>query len=125
MKIAELIEQRRQYTELNKLSAKTKEYLDALVDEALRLEKVNKELKSKQVDDNLDAIFETVDDLMSDGKFDFLDSVMRDMNYYQMDEDILIGWLTATLPAREHLPYRDFLLRCAIDRLGEETVRGL
>jgi len=59
----------------------------------------------------LDLIYDAVDRLMRDHHYDRLDSMLAGTSVRDISVDVLLGLLTATLPARRHLPSRRKLFR--------------
>jgi hypothetical protein len=64
------------------------------------------EYKKMNTNQKLDWIFDWTDSLMREGRFGEIDRVLETMmpEYHEIDE--LLGWLTATLPAKSKLPSR-------------------
>lgn len=54
----------------------------------------------------LDLIYDSVDELMQNTEFPRLDSILATVRASDHSVDVLLGILTATLPARSHLPSR-------------------
>lgn len=67
---------------------------------ATKLEKLGRS------DAALDLVYDSVDDLMHRGKFDSCASVLSGVNVANCSVDLLVGLLTATLPARSRIPFR-------------------
>jgi hypothetical protein len=61
----------------------------------------------------LDLIYDSVDELMRKGEFPQLDSMLSKVEPASLSADILLGILTATLPARSRLAARRDLFRKA------------
>ena len=57
-------------------------------------------------DATLDALYDTIDDLMLDGRFSAVDSILAD-HVTHWSITILLGLLTVTLPAKSPLPSRE------------------
>jgi DNA repair exonuclease SbcCD ATPase subunit len=70
------------------------------VEHANRLDKIG------QTDAALDLIYDRIDTLLVKGKFEEVDSVLRDADPKRLSVDILLGLLTSTLPARTKLSTR-------------------
>lgn len=62
-----------------------------------------------QIDAALDMIYDSVDELMRNGEFARLDSILESILITELSVDILLGVLTATLPARNRVPSRSKL----------------
>ena len=54
----------------------------------------------------MDLLYERIDQVMRDGDFDVLDSVLKTLDAEHLSLDVILGVLTATLPARRRLPTR-------------------
>ena len=65
-----------------------------------------------QLNVRLDELNDAIDCLMTNGFFEFLDDILKDKlpQVWRMDLDILLGWATATLPAKSKLPSRKLLI---------------
>ena len=57
----------------------------------------------------LDLIYDSIDELMHSGALGQLDSLLAHVSAVDLSTDILLGILTATLPARASLPARRWL----------------
>jgi len=57
----------------------------------------------------LDLIYDSVDELMRQGEFQQLDALLAGLPVAEMSVDVLLGYLTASLPARSRLPSRNAL----------------
>lgn len=68
-------------------------------------------------DEALDLIYDAIDALLRDGRFEKCDEDLRDIDVSTTSVDILLGVLTATLPAHSRLPSRPRLVRAARDVL--------
>jgi hypothetical protein len=75
--------------------------------------------KCGQTDTALDIIFDQIDEMLLAGEFDRLNQLLIDTDTKQYSVDLLLGILTATLPAKDRLPSRtDFFPRV------EQTLRS-
>lgn len=54
----------------------------------------------------MDLLYDCVDELMRKGQFETLDSIIRDLVVSRLTIDVLLGLLTATLPAKSRLQSR-------------------
>src|SRR6266436_6087207 len=54
----------------------------------------------------LDLIYDSMDEMMRKGEFDSLNSLLANINVADLSVDLLLGLLTATLPAKSRLPSR-------------------
>lgn len=79
---------------------KTKASLQDFLEPALKLE------QRGHIDSALDALYDRIDDLLKTGEFMTLDEMLRQASAGSFSTDILLGVLTATLPARSKLPGR-------------------
>jgi hypothetical protein len=80
--------------------SKKKASLDELLEPVLQLE------KHGRIDSALDALYDRVDDLLKTEEFETLDGMLRQAKVESLSADVLLGLLTATLPARAKLPAR-------------------
>jgi hypothetical protein len=67
----------------------------------------------------LDLLYDRVDELMRTGQFEALDSLLQQVRLGDMSIDVLLGLLTATLPARSRLPSRQAFFRETENALRE------
>jgi hypothetical protein len=72
-----------------------------------------------KTDAALDVVYESVDQLMRTGRFDELDEIVKHLQVVDFSRDLLLGILTATLPAKSRLPSRTELFRHAEKALRE------
>jgi hypothetical protein len=73
---------------------------ESFIERAERLAKMN------QVDAGLDLLYDSVDYLLKAGRFRDLDRIISQSRAEDLSLDILLGVLTATLPARSRLAAR-------------------
>lgn len=59
-----------------------------------------------RTDDALDLLFDAIDEMMWNDRFGELDSLIAGLDASEYSIDVLLGVLTATLPAKERLPAR-------------------
>lgn len=59
-----------------------------------------------RIDTALDLIYDKIDDLFHARKFEEVDSLLGKIDIRNSPLDILLGYLTATLPAKSRLPSR-------------------
>lgn len=76
-------------------------------------------------DKTIDKIYDWVDDQLRDGKFDLVDAALRDPVWENIDDDMIVTWLTTTLPAKSKLPNRKLWYEEGLKRMGQETMSGL
>lgn len=62
------------------------------------------------IDDELDKIFDKVDMLCEDGKFEELDALIQDVEPRSIGTDLTVGWLTITRAAADKLKNRGALV---------------
>ena len=84
--------------------------IEGFVPAAQRLEKYG------HADQALDLIYDSIDALLRDGQFEKCDDVLREVDE-KTSIDLLLGLLTATLPAHSQLPSRSRLVRAVRDVL--------
>ena len=75
--------------------------LEAFLEPATRLE------KHGRVDAALDVLYDRVDDLLKAKQFALVDDLLRQANVTSLSTDMLLGFLTVTLPAKSKLAARD------------------
>lgn len=86
------------------------------------VEMANRLAVQNRVDAALDLIFARVDEKFQRSEFSDCDQLLQRLSAGDCETDVLLGLLTATLPARSLLPSRpDFFLRteAEIQRRGE------
>ncbi len=62
---------------------------------------------TKSIDSELDKVYDNIDALLSSSNFEQCNSLLRGLNVNETGTDLLLGYLTATFPAKSRLPYRD------------------
>jgi hypothetical protein len=77
-----------------------KERTESFIERARRLDEMG------NTDAALDLLYDAVDDLMRSGKFSELNAIIANLSVNDCSLDVLLGVLTATLPARRRLPAR-------------------
>lgn len=80
------------------------------------------------ISEQLDAIYDKCDELMQAGKWDELDIILSEISIRDTSTDILLGYLTASLPGKSKLPSRFWLYdmsKIELDRRGEDTYQLL
>lgn len=78
-----------------------------------------------KLDAMLDLLYDTVDTWLLEGKYDLVDRFLQRCRQPGLHDDLLLGALTSTLPAKAHLPTRPSLFEIAKEQLGEEVLYGL
>ena len=74
--------------------------LDSLLQQVKQLE------RRGRIDAALDVLYDRVDGLLRSNKFEALDDALGCVNTVQLTTDVIIGLLTASLPAKSKLPSR-------------------
>lgn len=74
-------------------------------------------IRELAVDDALDLIFETVDDAFLEGRFADVDAALDRVDLGELDSFLVIGFLSATLAARDKLTRRSAFVERARSRL--------
>ena len=77
---------------------------EGLIERASRLDTL------KQTDSALDLLYDGIDDKLRNGEFEDVDRMLSRLKAVQLSADMLLGVLTATLPAKTKLPSRKKLL---------------
>jgi len=72
---------------------------------------------SGEPDAAADMVFDRIDQAVAGNRFDEIEALLRADIVPLCTEDVLIALLTATLPAKNHLPGRAEWVRAAKDRL--------
>ncbi len=67
----------------------------------------------------LDLVYDSIDEMLRTGKLSQLDSILATIPVNELSRDLLIGFLTATLPARSRLPARKKLFADTMRSLSE------
>lgn len=62
--------------------------------------------ESGEIDDGLDYLYDTIDDLLLEEQYDTCDAYLKEIDIEQLDPDILVGLLTITYSARDQLRTR-------------------
>ncbi len=97
--------------------------VEDLVEGAYRLAACGKK------EEALDLIFQGVDKLLCEHRFGEVDALLGHVDLSRLDSSLIVGFLNATLPMRQHLPGRAaFVERAAMSlrRLrGEEVAARL
>ncbi|MBI3463237.1 MAG: hypothetical protein HY000_09285 [Planctomycetes bacterium] len=65
-----------------------------------------------RTDAALDLIYDSVDEFLRTSEFERLDLILANVAVAKLSVDILLGILTATLPAKSRLPSRAKLFKC-------------
>ncbi len=75
--------------------------------------------KRGNIDAALDILYDKIDGMLKAGKFDDVDDVLRSVDPRSLSLDLLLGVLTATLPARSKLPFRKEFFKNVVEVLKE------
>lgn len=86
-------------------SAALDHHTETFIDRARRLD------EQGQADAALDLLYDSIDELLKTGKFNEVDEILSQMDVSEYSADILLGVLTATLPARDELKSRPQFFR--------------
>jgi len=65
----------------------------------------------ENADEGLDAVFNHIDDLMLAGEFSEVDSILENVDPNRLQIDVLLGFLTITLPVKNKLRNRSRIWR--------------
>jgi hypothetical protein len=88
-------------------------------------------MKNKIIDGQLNDLYYGVDKFFRMGWFDEINFELEELDIQITNTDILLGWLTVTLPAKSKLPFRkEFFNKVVleIEKRGEmepNLLRGL
>jgi hypothetical protein len=83
------------------------------------LSRVRRLDEMRQTDAALDLLYDGIDEKLRNGAFEEVDSQLSNLRAADFSCDILLGLLTATLPAKAKLPHRDTVLRSVESTLRE------
>jgi len=61
---------------------------------------------SKGIDYLLDDLYINIDSILKANDFQKCDEILRNLDIRNTNTDLLLGYLTATLPAKSKLPFR-------------------
>ena len=67
-------------------------------------------MEAVSIDNQIDEIFDKVDDLFLDGKFAEVDAMLPDVDPAALDECLTVAWLTITMAAKDKLRNRASLV---------------
>lgn len=86
-------------------------------------------MQEMNIADATDQIFQTFDSLLNKGKFAECDSILASVDVSKLKSPLIRSFLTITMPAKEHLPFRvkffnEALIEVAKQR-GKETAHKL
>jgi hypothetical protein len=77
------------------------------------------------IDNQLDQIYDTIDDLLLNSKFSEVDCILERLEI-KIDLDLLLGYLTATYPAKSKLRKRENLFnKVKEEYTDEQLLKGL
>lgn len=79
------------------------------------------------IDEELDKLFEYFDSQFKIANFDEIAAVLQHCTNIiaNLDTDIIVGILVASMPAKENLPNRDVFYQAAESLLGKDLLVGL
>lgn len=77
------------------------------------------EIPGADTEEQIDFLFDHVDDLYLEGKFEEADQFFRALNLLELDISLLVAVLSCSFCARDKLPYRPELVHKVEDRLRE------
>lgn len=79
----------------------------------------------QDVDEALDLLFDKVDRWLTKSQFDTVDEFISMVDVEKLSEDLLIGVLSITFPARSKLPARTSYMKRLESCLDISALRGL
>lgn len=65
---------------------------------------------SKRLEEAIDLLYDNVDDMLLEGKMQECDDILQQIDIRRLDSYLMIGLLSITLSASEHLPHRKVLV---------------
>lgn len=81
------------------------------------VERVQQLVEQGAIDEALDVLYREVDGLLRAGAFDECDAALGSFQTSRLDVTLLVGLLTASLPAKDVLPHRGELVHRVAARL--------
>lgn len=87
--------------------------------------------KAGNCDEALDVIYDNVDNLLTEGNFSEINKILGMVDITGLSDDVILGILTSTLPARDRLENREYFFQIAKKymlsqgKFGEEIFAGL
>lgn len=88
------------------------------------LAEVYEAVAERRVRHAIDVLFERMDDLFLEGKFQEADRILSSVDVEKLDENLMVGFLTITFAAKEHLNNRDALYQHIEDKLRQTLTPG-
>ena len=76
-------------------------------------------------DNEIDIIYDRIDDLLSDGKFNEVDNMLKNLDVNRIDEDEMLSYLTITAAAKNILLNRKAFFEKVKTKLSPEVLSGL
>lgn len=67
-------------------------------------------IASHELEDAIDLLYDNVDDLLLAGKMQECDAVLRTLDLSRLESHLMVGLLSITLVASDHLPHRKTLV---------------
>jgi len=86
------------------------------------LNDLKKHTKNKHIDDQLDVIFNTIDDLIIDGKYSEINNMLWKLHGNDFNGDCMVGILTITFRVKHKLPYRSIVYQKTRKKLKKELI---
>ncbi len=82
-------------------------------------ERINQEMldyvyslvKAEEIDKAMDVVFDEIDGMLGRGSFDCCDDLLPMIDVTRLDSNLMVGFLTITLPAKDKLKNRDALVK--------------
>ncbi len=76
-------------------------------------------------DEALDIVYDNIDKMLSNNNFIGVDSLLSEIDINEYSVDMLLGLLTSTLPAKNKLENRKYLLELATENVLNAGVYGV
>lgn len=67
-------------------------------------------IASNELEDAIDLLYDNVDEMLLAGKMSECDAILRTIDIHRLEGHLMVGVLSITLAAREHLPHRTVLV---------------
>ena len=74
---------------------------------------------SGAIDDALDIIYDTIDDLALSGKFEDINAAISELEPQNLEEHVIIGLLSITLPFKKHIPSRQWFYEESVETITD------
>lgn len=108
------------------------EYLKRAHNAPMWLEDIYSLIAQRKIDEAIDILFKNVNEMLCKNEFILCNDLLRTVDLKRLDTNLLVGFLTITLPASTELPFRatlvkriDEKLRALAPERAERILNGL